>query len=264
MKFSNCGLLCLTFLIMILVVAPLQADLILNENFDAGSTPPDQHRVYDARLDTGWNATFGYGGNNIPSAWDIAGGQLFNPTASAPTGSGYTESESPVWNWWTNPDGSNNTHIDVCFDYDVGAGDTLHFHFWGVQAGGAAGSNTYITNPQAWQNGNSGQNQVTSAGGYTPYNLLDGSNQPTNGSITGALSGAGTYVGSIDIASLGIAGVTTAGDFDTFFIGFSMNEVGGGTTSVDNLKINSSVPEPSSMAVLGLIYCSITTRRRRR
>ena len=80
-------------------------------------------------------------------------------------------------------------------------------------------------------------------------------------SITGQLSGTGTFTLTIDVSTLGIAGVSTVGDIDTFFLAFAGNETTGGTTWVDNLVI--TVPEPSSTALLGLGLSSILLRRKR-
>ena len=131
-----------------------------------------------------------------------------------------------------------------------------------MQTGGAAGSVSWITNNQGWINGNSGQNEDTSSGGYDTFNLLDGDTTPDNvDSITGQLSGTGTFTLTIDVSTLGIAGVSTVGDIDTFFLAFAGNETTGGTTWVDNLVI--TVPEPSSTALLGLGLSSILLRRKR-
>jgi len=254
-----------------LLVAPvIQADL-LTDGFDTPGAPPDAGRVWDNRgyIDNGWYATSGYGTPNSPSLWDItatAGGRLENPASTDPAGNGsqYTESESPAWQWWTNPmaGSSSATSLSLSFDYGTGTGDTLTAHLWAVQTNGVSGANAYITNNQGWINGNSGQNQVSSAAGYTPYNLLNASNAPSNASVSGALTGAGTFNGAFDLSTLGIPGVSTVGDIDTFFIAFAANEVGGGTTWVDNLTV--AIPEPSSsllMACGGLVIGCMRSRR---
>jgi hypothetical protein len=128
-----------------------------------------------------------------------------NPANTDPTGNGsqYTESESPVWQWWTNPLAGNdsNSIIDVSFDYGVGSGDTLTAHFWAVQGADATPDFEFITNNQGWINGNSGQNQDTPE--FKAYNLLDGVNTPSNtGSITGNLMGTGTFNWSVDVSTL--------------------------------------------------------------
>ena len=207
---------------------------ILNEQFITGGTPPDEGRIYESRLDAGWRATAAYG-PHIASAWDITGGRLENPTANTTS---YVESETPVWQLWTNPAPSSiRRRLRVTFDYSVGTSDTLTAHFWAVQDGGD-GSPSFISNNQGWGNGNSAQNESVSAN-YTIYNLLDGASPPANaGSITGALTGTGTFVTVINLAGLGIPGVTSVGDIDTFFLAFAGNETGGGTTSVDNISIS--------------------------
>ena len=158
--------------------------------------------------------------------------------------------------------GDTRTKMTISFDYSTSGSDTLTAHFWAVQTGGAAGSNSWITNNQGWSNGNSNQNEDISSGGYDTFNLLDGDTTPdATDSITGQLSGTGTFTLTIDVSTLGIAGVSTVGDIDTFFLAFAGNETTGGTTWVDNLVI--TVPEPSSTALLGLGLSSLLLRRLR-
>ncbi len=205
---------------------------LLSDDFSSGSTPPDQWRAYESRLDTGWNAT--RGGSNF-SEWDIAGGRLENPDVAGH----YLEGEAPAWQWWTNPEtGSAATTLEISFDYATDGSDTLTAHFWAVQTGGTPGANNFISNIEGWSNGNSGQNQDTTSGGYDTFNLLDGDTTPDSTDyITGQLNGSGTFTLTIDVSALGIAGVSTVGDIDTFFLAFAANETGGGTTWVDNLSV---------------------------
>lgn len=137
-------------------------------------------------------------------------------------------------------------------------------HFWAVQSGGTATTtNAWITNNQGWINGNSGQNEDISAGGYDTFNLLDGDTTPDGvDSISGSLTGSGTFDWSIDVSTLGIAGVSNIGDIDTFFFAIAMNEGGppGSTSSFDNVSIT---PEPASAALLGLGALSVLVRRKR-
>jgi hypothetical protein len=156
--------------------------------------------------------------------------------------------------------------VQVSFDYIVGAGDTLTAHFWAAQTGGVAGTVSWITNNQGWLNGNSGQNEDVSSGGYDTFNLLDGDTTPDGvDHITGALTGSGTFTWSVDVSTLGIAGVSDIGDIDTFFFAIAMNEAGGGTTSIDNLSITSAIPEPGTYALLGGLFAlaHVMLRRRR-
>lgn len=210
---------------------------VLTEDFSAVGTPPDQWRVYEWLLDTGWNATRRA---THFSKWDVVSNRLENPSVGQDN---YIEGESPAWKWWTNHESDNaEPGLRVTFDYGVGAGsnDTLSVHFWAVQTNGPTGaSDNFISNIEAWQNGNSGGNLASSTNGFASYNLLDAANPPGGGgSISGHLTGTGTFEWQVDLVKLGIPGVTTVGDVDTFFIAFAANETGGGTTYVDNVSID--------------------------
>ena len=209
---------------------------VLTEEFISVSTPPDQWRVYEHLLDTGWNATRGV---SYFSKWDVVSNRLENPSVGQAY---YVEGECPAWNWWTNLETDDpESGLRVTFDYGVGTGasDTLTCHFWAVQTNGPAGTINYISNIEGWANGNSGGNIASTTNGYASYNLLDAANPPGNAdSISGHLTGAGTFEWQVDLLRLGIPGVTTVGDVDTFFIAFAANETGGGTTWVDNVSID--------------------------
>ena len=241
------------------------AGVVLLDDFSTDTTVTPEGRVYESTLDAGWRGTTGYGGGDHTSPehdsqWDISTGTLNNDANQTDS---YVRGETPAYNWFTNPIvGDTRTKMTISFDYSTSGSDTLTAHFWAVQTGGAAGSVSWITNNQGWINGNSGQNEDTSSGGYDTFNLLDGDTTPDNtDSITGQLSGTGTFTLTIDVSTLGIAGVSTVGDIDTFFLAFAGNETTGGTTWVDNLVI--TVPEPSSTALLGLGLSSILLRRKR-
>ncbi len=209
---------------------------VLTEEFIAGGTPPDQWRVYEYLLDTGWNATRRA---THFSKWDVVSNRLENPSVGQDH---YIEGESPAWKWWTNHESENDeSGLRVSFDYAVGTGasDTLTCHFWAVQTNGPAGAANYISNIEGWQNGNSGGNIASTTNGYASYNLLDAANPPGGGdSISGPLAGSGTFEWQVDLLRLGIPDVTTVGGIDTFFIAFAANETGGGTTWVDNVSID--------------------------
>ena len=252
---------------MLAIGGAAHATVLLQDDFNSGGTPPNAGRVYEFLLDQGWQKTLGFGTPNSPSLWNITGGQLVNPANTDPTGNGsqWTESESPVWIWWTNPSAGSNsdTLLNVSFDYSVGSGDSLTAHLWAVQTGATpTTTNPWITNNQGWVNGNSGQNEDVSNGGYDTFNLLDGDTTPDNpDNLSGALTGASTFNWQVDVSTLGIAGVSNVGDIDGFFFAIAANETGGGASSVDNLLIN-SVPEPGSLALLGLGGLLIARRRR--
>ncbi len=271
---NNIATLTLTIFVVIMFAdTNVQAAVILSDDFSTNTTPTDDARVWDgsnaqaSRIDTGWRATTSYS-NHIASAWDITGGKLQNPTADTDS---YVQSETPAWQWLTNPLAGSTTDktINVSFDYETFGSDTLTAHFWAVQAGATpTTTNAFITNNQGWANGNSGQNVDVSAGGYDTFNLLDGDTTPDNADhITGQLNGTGTFNWSIDVSTLGIAGVSNVGDIDTFFFAIAGNETGGATSSIDNLNITTSataVPEPSSLALLSLTMITLTFRRRRK
>ncbi|MEM7479429.1 MAG: hypothetical protein AAF483_30970 [Planctomycetota bacterium] len=84
--------------------------------------------------------------------------------------------------------------------------------------------------------------------------------------ISGGVGGvSGHFVQTIDVAGLGIAGVSEVNDLSVLVIGFGKQEDGlAGTTFVDNLSLTASIPEPSSLSLaslLGLVFCA---RRRNR
>ena len=232
---------CLLMILMVAAPAAWGADLLVDE-FSTNSVPALAGRVYESQLDGGWQKTHGWV-DNPNSEWALTGGRLENPCTRTDY---YSAGETPVYQWWTNPEtNSNRRFVRVSFDYGVGAGsnDVLTCHFWAVQTGGIPSSTaTFISNNQGWDNGTSGQNVGTSTNGYTSYNLSNGSNPPSTGSISGHLTGTNTFVWEIDVASLGISGVSTVGDIDTFFIAFAANETGGGTTWVDNLTVSDWPP----------------------
>jgi len=257
----------------------LQAQtVILNQGFgaDTATTLAQQGRISEGSLDGGWFGTSGFGAQNTPTAWSVVGGALQNPTSVAPTGTDYTASESPAYNWFTNPEAgtSTNTLVTFSFDYDIGVGDSLSAHLWAVEGGGtpAAGASSWIGNNQGWINAMNGQNgsssgSPTSTGGYTPYNLTDGDvlSFGADPGISPILTGTGTFTTTIDISTLtsAIPGVASVGDIDSFFVAFAADEQGGGTTSISNFTL-SAVPEPSSALVLCCITGLACLKRRRR
>ena len=222
------------------------ADLLVDD-FSTGSITADG-RIYESRLDSGWRSTSGWGDNPV-SEWALTGDRLEDPSTRTDY---YSAGETPAYHWWTNPEtNSTRRRLHVTFDYgvDAGSNDTLTCHFWAVQEGGATGTASFISNNQGWANGNSGQNQDKSLN-YDTFNLLNGDTTPDDGGhISGHLTGTGTFVWDVDVASLGISNVATVGDIDTFFIAFAGNETGGGTTWVDDLDINPTaiLPDPGML-----------------
>lgn len=256
-------------ILLIAASGTLPAATLLEDNFDSVFTPNPEGRIYDNQLDTGWKSTTGYGATHTnPSRWDVtadAGGRLQNDTNNTTS---YVESETPAWQWFSNPGAGSNTDtfINISFDYGTDAADTLTVHFWAVQAGETPGSNSWITNNQGWQNGGSSQNETVSSGGNASYDLNTGAAVASGGNtyLGTPLNGTGTFNATINLNTLGLAGVSDVGDIDTFFIAFAGNETGGGTTWVDNLSITSaSVPEPTGTSLLGLAGLAFILRRRK-
>ena len=231
--------------------------VIVDDDFTSGSVISD-FRVYENRIDDGWLKAIGYG-SVVASEWTITGGQAEN--ASTVSGSGYPTtqpSETPLSQIVSNPDPSDTrTVIEYSFDYSVGAGDSLYAYLWAV-TGTSDDDGEFISNIEAGTNGNidgNGGNSVE----LTEYNLLNGESSATGigatgDSISGLLTGSGKFFISIDVASLGISGVSEAGDIDYFYLAFAKNENGSaGTTSIDNVLLQ-SVPTPAALpAGLALI-----------
>ncbi|WP_018969817.1 PEP-CTERM sorting domain-containing protein [Rubritalea marina] len=264
-----------TAIASITAIASSQGATLLSENFDALPTVTPIGRVFDNQLDvSGWQSTTGYGAvHSNPSNWETSsdggGGRLQNTTNDTTS---YVQGETPAWKWFSNVSTGANTDtlINLQFDYATEGADTLTVHFWAVQSGVTPGSNSWITNNQGWNNGNSNQNETASSGGYAPYDLNTGAVIPNSGAtyFGSPLNGTGTFNATINLSTLGMSGVSDVGDIDTFFIAFAGDETGDGTgtttTWVDNLTITSApVPEPSSIALLGLGALACFTRRKR-
>lgn len=249
------------------------ATSIITDNFDTDSTPGDKFRIYENTIDDGWNKAIGNGvaGNGgdvaagTSSRWIITGGSLSNASSYAATG--YPESkvaEAPVYNFFSGA-GTTETHLTISFDYSVAAGDKFYAHLWGM-TGVSDDDGEFVSNIEGSANGaaslNLGTGDTTE---LTTYNLKDGAASGFGGtatSISGELTGSGTYTRTFSIDGLGISGVTTAADLDYYLIQFAKDEDGlAGTTSIDNFSITASIPEPSSAALLGLAGFALILRR---
>jgi len=209
------------------------------------SDPERNFRVYESEIDDGWLRNVHYGAIPAPGQWFITNGRLENAdnTAEDANWQAAVPSESQVAQVWSNP-GSDSTsrRLTLSFDYNVGSGDTLYAHFWAV-TGTSDFDGEFISNMEGTMNGS-----VDGAGGnsaeLTEYNLKDGESSATqiglvSDAISGALTGSGSFTTTVDIAALGIPGVSTVGDIDYFYIAFAKNEggTGGSTTWVDNLAV---------------------------
>ena len=210
-----------------------QANLRVDD-FNVGITPPEEARVWEARLKGGWRARRGYGAPNLPSPWDITGGRIENPANVAPSGSSsqYTESESPVWQWWTNPAPGVP---------DVAAHAWHAITMWGLATPSQCTSELPGASSPASKSGSMIEAVRTNLRAYrdtTTCNLPKGANPSTiTASISDALTETGTFKWSFALASLVIPCIKTVGNMETFFIAFAADDTGGGTTWIDNLNV---------------------------
>lgn len=240
--------------------------VLLWDDFASGSVPTS-FRVYENQIDDGWRKAPGYG-TVVVSEWTITGGQAEND--STVSGGGYPTtqpSETPIGQIFSNPTPGNvDTRLSYTFDYSVAAGDSLYAYLWAV-TGTSDDDGEFISNIEAGANGG-----IDGGGGtraeLTEYNLLNGESSATGigatgDSISGLLTRTGTFSITVDVASLGISGVTTVGDVDYFYIAFAKNEDGtAGTTSIDNVLLE-SIPTPAALPAGLALIGALAARRRR-
>ena len=232
------------------------ATTIFSDDFSSSSIAAS-FRLYENNIDTGWKETPQYS-THPEVEWEIVGGQLQNDSTVAATGFPNSKAaEAPAWNFFSGA-GTTETHLTLSFDYQVGAGDSFYAHLWGL-TGTSNLDGEFVGNPEGAANGN--VNFGDGSTELTVYNLKDGASSGFGGTasaISGLLTGSGTYSTTFSIASLGITGVTTAGDLDYYLIQFAQDEDGNpGVTSVDNFSLT-AVP---SLALLSLGGLLIARRR---
>ena len=155
---------------MIIPMSSHAVTTILSDDFGAGSVG-ETFRIYENRIDTGWNkGPFSYAGQPA-SAWTISGGVASN--ASSLAAAGYPnskEAEAPLYNFFSGA-GTVERKLVLSFDYSVGAGDQLYVHLWGV-TGAAATPGDFVSNIEASANGNVNLNAGTGdTTTLTTYNL---------------------------------------------------------------------------------------------
>jgi hypothetical protein len=239
--------LALPLLAALITLQSTQAANILVDDFSSTSVDSNAGggRLIENDINLGWDAHF-------TSSWAITGGVLTNTNTTA----GAVGSEGGVAQVFSyGPDA--NTEVTLSFDYDVTAGDTLYVQLWGID-GTYDATNSHVVNHEVTGGGMYWSNQDTAVEAYA---LQGGGANP--GAAMATLSGIGTFSTTINIADLGVSGVTTAGDFEYYMVGFA-RDIGAtpGTTSIDNLSFT-SVPEPSSTALLGLGGLALILRRRK-
>ncbi|MFT5127194.1 MAG: fibronectin-binding autotransporter adhesin [Rhodothermales bacterium] len=218
------------------------------DDFSSGSVSLVGTRMYEAYIDGGWRArqSTGLGA----SAWTVSGGTLNNASSSVGPYGGpdpYYQAEGAVIQMVATT--MDSASITLEFDYSVPAGDSLYVHFWGY-TGSIVGAGTRIGNNETGGGTYfNEESEVIGASGteLDAYNLKDGNDGTgtsignTANSISGALTGAGTYSTTIAVAALGIPGVTTSGDLSYLSLAFAKDEDGtAGTTAIDNAVLRAT------------------------
>jgi hypothetical protein len=235
-------LLALSLLVALITLQSTQAADILVDDFTSTSFTGDSGRLKETRIDLGWQRHW----NGAISGW----GKLTNSGATQEGGFAQVFSHGA----------DANTEVTFSFDYNVTADDTLSVHLWGMDGTYEAATDSRVVNFAATGGGLYWMDEDTNVEAYA---LQGGGANPGAALVT--LTGSGTYSTTIDIGSLSIAGVTTAGDFEYYMLGFG-RDVGAtaGTISIDNLSFT-SVPEPGTYALLagltGLVFVMLRRRR---
>lgn len=247
--------------IVLLMTGLAKADLILMDNFSS-NTVSVANRLRLNNFDEDW-VKFGN-----TSLWTVSSGELTN--AGTTTDRDSEGGLLRLFTVGTQPEAYDQ--LTFSFDYDLGTGATLYFHAVGLHSGTAGtGStqlhNTGVTNGtiQSQYDGFPTANQ----GDFIGVNIKDGSLAPhgTAGtSITGALTGSGTFSQTYNIASY--AGIDDINDFQYLTMGWaaSITDTANGSIAIDNFELNANVvPEPYSFVLLGGAFaCFVAQRSRRR
>lgn len=220
---------------------PAHAETVLIEDgFSAGSvsTTTNGFRLRESSIGEGWQAARKAGG----SEWTVDGGTLKNAsTVSTPGYPHHIPSEAPV------AQGVGLVGLDIAdtatqlvlsFDYAVGEGDTLYVTLWGHTGTFSSDSNKVYANLE----NRHGLGNLEATSDLDTFNLLDGATKGFGGkknplvALTGGTSG--TYTTTIDLTTLGAAGVAKVNDITAVTIGLGKKEDGNpGVTSIDNLKL---------------------------
>lgn len=216
------------------------------------------------------------------SDWSIGGGVLSNSAAGGVNSVPTEGAISQVID--TSAFATDLTNLTLSFDYTVGATATLKFALIGYTANlqtGQSGTDTLLMN-----NGTANgalQNDTQAELRQGDINLFTGADmtQSITNDLTFAAGTSGFYSGSFDLSSYawhadepagfngnspGLSGsIMSIADFDRVVL-VAVNDLSAGTatvTTLDNIILTSTVPEPSSTALLGLGVGFFVLRRRR-
>ena len=252
---------------------------LIDEDFEAvGTTLSTNSRVRTTQT----NGNF-WTDNTPASDWSITGGQLSN-AATSPNSS---VSEGVVSQVVATSSLANDlTNLTLAFDYAVGTTATLKLGLIGYTLNVQDGENA--TNTLLLNNGTANgaiQNNTQAELRYGDINLLTGADmtQSITNDLTFAPGSSGSHSITLDLASYawhadeaagaspantpGLSGsITSIADFDfvvLVFINDLTTDPGATPTTLDNIQLVATVPEPSSVVLLGLGGLALIMRRRK-
>lgn len=225
-----------------------QASVVLIDDDFSTSAIDSSSRFQSADIDSGdWN-------ERTAATWDITSGELVN-TGTVDHGAFLLNTVSSL--------DTSLTQVTVSFDYTVGAGSTLYFHsalYTGPNITTGNMSRTTRTGGAYFATGTDFNANFTSA-----LNLKNGAD--VTGNTGGALislagSTSGTFSQTYDIS--GYTGVSSIADVSHILAAFAIDgaAAGDGAVAIDNVNIT-AIPEPSSIALIGLGGLALLLRRRK-
>ena len=209
-----------------------------------------------------------------PQTWAIVGGQLTNAGGSTHSNDTQRQRENEgavgqIVDVSTIAGLGAADFLTVSFDYTMAdPGESLYVHLWGYVENATASTPTTSTMNLGASNGNAWE---SSGATFDQYNLgkPDGVFTGTSGAGSDAAAivtgGSGSFSTTFDLSAFATAPNTVAG-YDYIVLGFARNEPGDGSTSaltLDNIFLT-SVPEPSSISLLGIAGILLGVHRRRR
>ena len=180
---------------------------------------------------------------------------------------------------------SGETTINLSFDYVLGANVTLYVHLTGWSNNETTDSPTHNFLNNTGSAGGNIQNQGDTSN-YADLDLISGADP--NGFNTLQLTGSGNYSASFDVSSYAWSGdeeffsagpntgqpanpgfsggVTDLTEFDFIQLVFATDitdNTADSALAIDDVLLTTTVPEPSSAALLGLGGLALIFRRRK-